>query len=95
VGREIPVLSSQAQSIVGDSPIVNSVQYRNTGVILTIIPQVNSQGLVNLQVKQEVSDVGAPSFGNTNSPSFKTAIPWRSAASSATPQGEIEPEFLT
>jgi general secretion pathway protein D len=72
VGREIPVLSSQAQSIIGDSPIVNSVQYRNTGVILTIIPQVNSQGLVNLQVKQEVSDVGAPSFGNTNSPSFTT-----------------------
>ena len=72
VGREIPVLSSQAQSIVGDSPIVNSVQYRNTGVILTIIPQVNSQGLVHLQVKQEVSDVGAASFGNTNSPSFTT-----------------------
>jgi general secretion pathway protein D len=72
VGREIPVLSSQSQSTVGDSPIVNSVQYRNTGVILTIIPQVNSQGLVNLQVKQEVSDVGAPSFGNTNSPSFTT-----------------------
>jgi cell division septation protein DedD len=73
VGREIPVLSSQSQSIVSaDSPIVNSVQYRNTGVILTIIPQVNSQGLVHLQVKQEVSDVGAPSFGNTNSPSFTT-----------------------
>ncbi|HET9880449.1 MAG TPA: type II secretion system secretin GspD, partial [Candidatus Binatia bacterium] len=72
VGREIPVLSSQSQSVVGDSPIVNSVQYRNTGVILTIIPQVNSQGLVHLQVKQEVSDVGAPSFGNTNSPSFTT-----------------------
>ena len=72
VGREIPVLSSQSQSTIGDSPIVNSVQYRNTGVILTIIPQVNSQGLVHLQVKQEVSDVGAPSFGNTNSPSFTT-----------------------
>lgn len=72
VGREIPVLSSQSQSVVGDSPIVNSVQYRNTGVILTIIPQVNSQGLVHLQLKQEVSDVGAPSFGNTSSPSFTT-----------------------
>ncbi len=73
VGREIPVLSSQSQSIASaDAPIVNSVQYRNTGVILTIIPQVNSQGLVHLQVKQEVSDVGAPSFGNTNSPSFTT-----------------------
>jgi general secretion pathway protein D len=72
VGSEIPILTSQSQSTVGDSPIVNSVQYRNTGVILTIIPQVNSQGLVHLQVKQEVSNVGSENFGKTNSPSFDT-----------------------
>ena len=72
VGSEIPVLTSQTQAIQANSNIVNSVEYRNTGVILTIIPQVNSQGLVHLQVKQEVSDVGSASFGNTNSPSFET-----------------------
>ena len=33
---------------------------------------MNSQGLVHLQVKQEVSDVGFQLFGNTNSPSFTT-----------------------
>ena len=72
VGSEIPVLSSTSQSTIANSQVINSVQYRNTGVILTIIPQVNAQGLVNLQVKQEVSDVGADSFGQTNSPSFTT-----------------------
>lgn len=36
-----------------------TIQYRNTGQIVTIIPQVNSQGLVNLQVRVEVSERGA------------------------------------
>jgi type II secretory pathway component HofQ len=35
-----------------------TIQYRNTGRILTIIPQVNSQGLVHLQIKAEVSERG-------------------------------------
>jgi type II secretory pathway component GspD/PulD (secretin) len=37
-----------------------TVQYQNIGRILTIIPQVNSLGLVNLQIKAEVSDPGPP-----------------------------------
>jgi general secretion pathway protein D len=50
----------------------NTVQYRDVGKILTVLPQVNSKGLVNLQVRQEVSAVLSASFGNTNSPSFST-----------------------
>src|SRR5207253_10985052 len=48
--------------------------YRDTGNILTILPQVNSKGLVNMQIRQEVSAVaqGQASFGNTNSPAFTT-----------------------
>jgi general secretion pathway protein D len=49
---------------------VNSIQYRDTGKILTIIPQVNSAGLVNMEIRLEVSAVGVDSFGDTNSPSF-------------------------
>ena len=74
VGSEIPILTGQTSTFVsGTAPLTsNAIQYRNTGVILTIIPQVNSQGLVNLQVKQEVSAVGVPNFGSTGSPSFTT-----------------------
>ncbi|HWH76435.1 MAG TPA: SPOR domain-containing protein, partial [Candidatus Binatus sp.] len=74
VGSEIPILTGQTSTFTGTStPLTsNAIQYRNTGVILTLIPQVNSQGLVNLQVKQEVSDVGSPNFGSTGSPSFTT-----------------------
>jgi general secretion pathway protein D len=72
VGDSIPILTSTQTSVVANSNIVNSVQYRDTGKILTILPQVNSKGLVNMQIRQEVSAVGAAAFGNTNSPSFST-----------------------
>jgi len=77
VGESIPILTSTATStgITGQfGAAVNSVQYRDTGNILTILPQVNSKGLVNMQIRQEVSAVaqGQASFGNTNSPAFTT-----------------------
>jgi type II secretory pathway component GspD/PulD (secretin) len=50
-----------------------TVQYRNTGRILTIIPQVNSQGLVNLQIKAEVSARGDDvKVGQDSFPAFNT-----------------------
>ena len=74
VGSSIPILTSTQSSTIAVSNIVNSVQYRDTGNILTILPQVNSKGLVNMQIRQEVSAVaqGQASFGNTNSPAFTT-----------------------
>ncbi|HSH00325.1 MAG TPA: secretin N-terminal domain-containing protein, partial [candidate division Zixibacteria bacterium] len=55
VGSEEPIPTGTVQSPVSGGTITSSttVQYRNTGRILTIIPQVNSQGLVNLQIKAE------------------------------------------
>ncbi|MBM4255905.1 MAG: type II secretion system protein GspD [Deltaproteobacteria bacterium] len=71
IGEQVPILSSSAVSVLtGTAPVVNSIQYRDTGKILTIVPQINSAGLVNMEIRQEVSAVGASVFGNTNSPSF-------------------------
>lgn len=71
IGEEVPILTSTSSSLLTDNArTVNSVQYRDTGKILTIIPQVNSAGLVNMEIRQEVSAVGDDVFGNTNSPSF-------------------------
>jgi general secretion pathway protein D len=72
VGESIPILTQSSQSTLATANIVNSVQYRDTGKILTVLPQVNSKGLVNLQIRQEVSDVGEEEFGATGSPSFTT-----------------------
>ncbi len=70
IGTEVPILTSTQQSTLATANIVSSIQYRDTGTILTILPQVNSAGLVNMEIRQEVSAVGVASFGDTNSPSF-------------------------
>ncbi len=72
VGNVVPYLSQQSQSqIVGNAPIVNSINYQPTGVILEVTPRVNSGGLVTLDVSQEVSDVStAPNASGINSPTF-------------------------
>ena len=57
VGAEVPIPTG---SVTSNELTTTSttIQYRNTGRILTIIPQVNAQGLVNLQIKAEVSALG-------------------------------------
>ncbi len=72
IGEQIPILTSTQQSTLAQANIVQSIQYRDTGKILTILPQVNSAGLVHMEIRQEVSDVGQAEFGKTNSPSFIT-----------------------
>ncbi|MGH7871286.1 MAG: type II secretion system secretin GspD [Candidatus Binatia bacterium] len=75
VGSEEPVPTGTISAAVGGVAQSTSIQYRNTGRILTIIPQVNSRGLVNLQIKAEVSargdDVNFGASGETF-PSFNT-----------------------
>jgi general secretion pathway protein D len=57
VGDQVPVTTGSALNIATAAPIVNSVEYRDTGVILKITPRVNSGGLVLLDLAQEVSEV--------------------------------------
>jgi general secretion pathway protein D len=71
VGDQVPIVTQSAQSVINpDSPVVNSVQYRSTGVVLQVTPRVNSSGLVTLDVSQEVSDVARTTSSNINSPTI-------------------------
>ena len=74
VGTEEPIATGTVTSPVSTGVTSSTtVQYRNTGRILTIIPQVNAQGLVRLQVKTEVSQRGASvTVGQESFPSFDT-----------------------
>jgi general secretion pathway protein D len=75
VGTEEPVPTGVIQSATAGVSSSTTVQYRSTGRIVTIIPQVNSQGLVHLQIKAEVSQRGADvQIGATGNlfPSFDT-----------------------
>jgi general secretion pathway protein D len=57
IGSEDPIATGSTTVQVGTPASTTTIQYRNTGRIVTIIPQVNSQGLVNLQILAEVSQV--------------------------------------
>ena len=72
VGNLVPYLSQTSQStITSTSQVVNSIDYRETGVILQVTPHVGSNGLVTLDVAQEVSGVqnGVTTAG-IDSPTF-------------------------
>ncbi|MGC1889874.1 MAG: type II secretion system secretin GspD [Stellaceae bacterium] len=72
VGQQVPVLTGTATStIAAGAPVVNSVDYHSTGVIMQVTPRVNSGGLVSLDIAQEVSDVAAAATNTIQgSPTF-------------------------
>jgi general secretion pathway protein D len=75
VGSEEPIPTGTINAVVGTPSVSSSttIQYRNTGRILTILPQVNSKGLVNLQIKAEVSARGDDVLvGQDTFPAFNT-----------------------
>ena len=71
VGDSVPVISGSSISTIGtNAPIVNSIDYRDIGIILKITPRVNSSGVVLLDVEQEVSDVVPTLTPGIASPTF-------------------------
>ncbi|WP_165359448.1 type II secretion system secretin GspD [Lichenibacterium minor] len=60
VGNQVPILTRTAQSTENSlSPVVNNVDYKDTGIILNVLPKVNANGVVTLDIEQQVSAVVA------------------------------------
>jgi general secretion pathway protein D len=57
VGNQQPIQSGQ--TIVSNGIVSNSITYKDTGVILSVTPSVNAGDMVNMRIKQAVTDVGA------------------------------------
>jgi general secretion pathway protein D len=73
VGNEVPIITSQQTTSTtqqGNAAILQSVQYRNTGVILTIKPVVHAGNRVDLDVSQEVSEAATNTTSNISSPTI-------------------------
>ena len=70
VGEEVPVITSLAQSTdAANAPVLQSIQYRRTGVLLRVEPIVHSGNRVDLNLNQVVSEALAAGSG-VNSPSI-------------------------
>jgi len=72
VGDQVPV---PVQTAVGtgdvNAPIVNSIQFRDTGVILSVTPRINEGGLVLIDIEQEVSDVVQTTSSGIDAPTIQ------------------------
>jgi general secretion pathway protein D len=69
VGDQVPVATATA-TVIGatGAPIVNTIDYRNTGVILRVIPRINANGNVLLDIEQEISNVSSTANTGTLTP---------------------------
>ncbi len=75
VGSLVPYLTASAVStLTTGAPVVNSVGYQPTGVIMEVTPRVNGGGQVTLDISQEVSDLDTTSAkaSGIDSPTFQT-----------------------
>ncbi|MAI23612.1 MAG: type II and III secretion system protein [Crocinitomicaceae bacterium] len=71
VGNEIPIITTNTQGIENNNaPIVQSISYRKTGVLLDIEPIVHAAGFVEIGVSQELSEATATSSSNIDSPTI-------------------------
>ena len=76
VGQEVPIVTSQQSTNTANSSgttgVLQSIQYRSTGVILKVKPVIHSGDQIDLDVSQEVSAAQSTSTGVNNSPTFST-----------------------
>lgn len=75
VGDEVPVLTQQLGSTTtagATAGLLQTYQYRSTGVILKIKPVIHSGDQIDLDLSQEVSQPVQVTAGNTTAPTIST-----------------------
>jgi general secretion pathway protein D len=72
VGDQIPIIvqSSQSTSTLG-SPLVNTIDYRNSGVILSVTPRISGDDRIVVDVAQEVSAAIKTQTSGIDSPTIQ------------------------
>ena len=75
VGDEIPIPKRQSISNVNpDAPTVNEIEFRNTGVSLTVTPRVTDGGLVTIDIEQEVSNATSTDSSGIDAPTIQKRL---------------------
>jgi general secretion pathway protein D len=57
VGDVVPVSTGSATVLTTSNTVVNTIDYRNTGIILRVSPRISVNGEVRLDIEQEISNV--------------------------------------
>jgi general secretion pathway protein D len=67
IGEDVPIKTSESIPLITTQAFSTStVQYRSTGIILGVKPQINAKGLVTLEITQEVSNALPVAAGETS-----------------------------
>jgi general secretion pathway protein D len=70
VGDRVPI-TSQTQSVLGSvTGLIASIQYIDTGILLTVTPRINAGGQVTMNINQEVSAASITTTSSINSPTI-------------------------
>lgn len=73
VGDRVPT-TSQTQSVIGSgitsTGIISSVQYLDTGILLSVTPHINVGGMVTMEINQEVSTASKTTTSGIDSPTI-------------------------
>lgn len=72
IGDQVPVATqTSVASDQSDAPVVTSIDYRDTGVILRVSPQIGAGNTLTLEVSQEVSSVSTTNTSGIDSPTIR------------------------
>ncbi len=72
VGDQVPTTTQSESVITGavSSGVISSVQYVDTGVLLTVTPHINAGGMVTMEIDQEVSAANNTTTSTIDSPTI-------------------------
>lgn len=71
VGSEVPILTSQqstSTNVQGNPTILQAIQYRSTGVLLSVKPTIHAGDRIDIEVSQEVSEATTNTTSAISSP---------------------------
>ncbi len=72
VGDVVPIITQSAASTLTANPLVlSNVQYKETGIVLSVTPRVSAGGVVTMEINQSVIDVVPTTSSTLNSPTFQ------------------------
>jgi general secretion pathway protein D len=80
VGDVVPVSTGSATVLTTSNTVVNTIDYRNTGIILHVSPRISVNGTVRLDIEQEISEV--PQTAAASTPNLTPTISERRVKSS-------------
>jgi len=72
IGDQVPIATqTSTDNSTSDAPTLTNIEYRDTGVILTVTPNISRNGRVVLDVVQEISSVAAEQTSGIDSPTIR------------------------